>query len=333
MSTTVDPLVSVIVPVYNVENYLDACLNSIRQQTYKNLEIIVVEDSSTDNSRHLLDHHLDDRRIKLVQHSENKGLSAARNTGIESATGEYIVFVDSDDIIDAHLITACMDCALRTGAEVITYDFMPFDDGIADIALPYPCSRSVYKAIEQDTSYYNLPHFAWLKFIRASVIRSSSLGFPVDLHYEDWPFHWHLGLSTTQKYHLPVHFYLYRQRDTSITESRGKELLDLFAIHAIVKHLLHQYKAHEIKKVFAYKCRQSHWRVLTRIDSKYLATALKAVKQSEQTMQPAEYNRATNIKHLMVSTIVWMPYPMDLYGVKALRQTLQRTQRLRAVQR
>ncbi|MGP4714436.1 MULTISPECIES: glycosyltransferase family 2 protein [unclassified Psychrobacter] len=333
MSTTVAPLVSVIVPVYNVENYLDACLNSIRQQTYQNLEIIIVEDGSTDNSRQLLDHHLSDKRIKVVQHSKNKGLSAARNTGIESATGEYMMFIDSDDIVDIRLVAACVDCALWSQAEVVTYDFMSFDDGVAEMALPYPRGSLEYNAVEQDNDYYNLPHFAWLKFIRASVIRSTSLRFPEGLYYEDWPFHWHLGLSTTKRFHLPVNFYLYRQRGTSITESRGKELLDLFAIHAIVKNLLDDHKAYKVRKVFAHKCRQSHWRVLTRIDSTYLKTALKAVKQAQRTMQSDDYNSATNIKHMMLSTIVGMPYPMNLYSVKALRHALRRTQRLRVLQK
>ena len=82
------PLISVIVPVYNVEPYLDACLNSIKQQTYLNLEIIVVEDCSTDGSPQLLAPHLSDPRIQLIQHASNSGLSAARNTGMAGASGE-----------------------------------------------------------------------------------------------------------------------------------------------------------------------------------------------------------------------------------------------------
>lgn len=82
-----NPLVSVIVPVYNVEQYLDECLYSIRQQTYENLEIIVVEDCSTDKSLEVLSKHLNDQRIKLIRHEKNSGLSAARNTGIDAAKG------------------------------------------------------------------------------------------------------------------------------------------------------------------------------------------------------------------------------------------------------
>lgn len=94
------PLISVVVPIYGVEKYLQRCLDSIAQQTYQNLEIILVDDGSVDNSGKIADEYaLKDERM-LVIHRENGGLSAARNTGIKAAKGEYITFVDSDDYID-----------------------------------------------------------------------------------------------------------------------------------------------------------------------------------------------------------------------------------------
>lgn len=90
-------IISVIVPVYNTEQYLPECLDSIINQSYKNLEIICIDDGSTDNSRHILDSYaVKDKRIKII-HQENKGVSAARNAGLDIATGGYISFVDSDD--------------------------------------------------------------------------------------------------------------------------------------------------------------------------------------------------------------------------------------------
>ena len=96
----IEKLISVIVPVYNVESYLEKCVDSIRNQTYKNLEIILVDDGATDNSGVLCDKIAKkDDRIK-VYHKENGGLSDARNYGVKKATGEFIGFVDSDDYID-----------------------------------------------------------------------------------------------------------------------------------------------------------------------------------------------------------------------------------------
>lgn len=99
-----DPLISVIVPVYNVGNYLARCIESIIGQTYKKLEIILVDDGSTDNSSEICDRYKkSDERIKVI-HKCNGGLSSARNAGIEIAAGEYLAFVDSDDWILSHHI-------------------------------------------------------------------------------------------------------------------------------------------------------------------------------------------------------------------------------------
>ena len=95
-----DKLISVIVPIYNVEEYLNECVDSILNQTYKNLEIILVDDGSTDKSGIICDDYAKiDSRIKVI-HKKNGGLSDARNVGIDRALGEFIIFIDSDDYID-----------------------------------------------------------------------------------------------------------------------------------------------------------------------------------------------------------------------------------------
>lgn len=324
MTTIKEPLVSVIVPVYNVESYIDDCLNSIEQQTYRNLEIIVVEDCSTDNSRQVLDSHLINERIKVIRHNKNSGLSAARNTGIAAATGEYIMFVDSDDLVDIRLVAACVDCTLKNNAEVVTYGFIPFMDGVAKSNLPYSSASLELEPTVLDNYYFELPHFAWLKFIRSSIVKTASLEFPVGLYYEDWPFHWHLGLSTRVRYQLPVDLYLYRQRGTSITGSTSKELLDLFTIHSEVNNLLLHNKDDEIKKIFVNKVRQSHWSILTRIESKYLETALRKAKEAEKSFKLNEYKSDANFRSNIISKIIRMPYSIALYSLKLLRKALHR---------
>ena len=99
-----EPLISVVVPIYNVEQYLERCINSILQQTYQNLEIILVDDGSPDNSGVICDSYLSlDQRIKVI-HKKNGGLSDARNAGLEIASGEFIAFIDSDDTIMPEMI-------------------------------------------------------------------------------------------------------------------------------------------------------------------------------------------------------------------------------------
>lgn len=99
--------ISVIVPVYNVEKYLERCVESIFKQTYKNIEIILVDDGSTDNSGKICDKFLKkDERVKVI-HKENGGLSDARNAGLEILSGKYIMFVDSDDWISPAMVEKC----------------------------------------------------------------------------------------------------------------------------------------------------------------------------------------------------------------------------------
>ncbi len=106
-------LISVIVPVYNVVDYLQRCVDSIRNQTYPNLEIILVDDGSTDKSGALAEKMaMEDRRIRVF-HKENGGASSARNLGISMAEGDYIGFVDGDDYIEPKMYERLLDAALR----------------------------------------------------------------------------------------------------------------------------------------------------------------------------------------------------------------------------
>ena len=93
-------LISVVLPIYNVENYIEKCMESVLNQTYKNIEIILVDDGSPDNCPIICDQYVkEDNRVKVV-HKENGGLSDARNAGIKVANGDYITFIDSDDYVD-----------------------------------------------------------------------------------------------------------------------------------------------------------------------------------------------------------------------------------------
>jgi glycosyltransferase involved in cell wall biosynthesis len=111
-------LISVIVPVYNVENYIKRCVDSIRNQTYSNLEIILVDDESPDNCPRICDEYTTlDKRIKVI-HQKNAGLSGARNSGIDIAGGEYLAFVDSDDFLSLDFIQTLYEAILDTHSEI-----------------------------------------------------------------------------------------------------------------------------------------------------------------------------------------------------------------------
>ena len=319
MTQLAQSLVSIVVPVYNVERYVDECLTSIRAQTYTHLQILLVEDCSTDGSLQALAPHLEDPRVRLIRHGTNGGLSAARNTGIDAATGEYLMFVDSDDLIDATLVARCVASAQRMEADLVTYDCTPFMDGQAITHVPVDNPSGKPLAAE----YFELPHFAWLKFIRRTLLRDPALRFPVGLYYEDWPFHWRLGLDTRRKVQLSASLYHYRQRPTSITGSTGRKLLDLFAIHCQVIDMLDDANNPEASRILADKIRHSHWSVLTRIDAGLLGEAVAQARVADRSLRSRAWRGEPAWRVRTMAALLRLPASVALPALHVLRTALR----------
>ncbi len=214
--------ISVIIPCYNVENYVARCLDSVINQTYKNLEIICVNDGSTDNTLAILkDYAKKDSRIKIID-KKNGGLSSARNAGIEVASYEYVVFLDSDDWIEPNtyeLAISKMDDDIdlvRWNVRLVNYD---------DIW--YVCStREWYNLFDmQGKISFNqevLRNFTievWNKIFRKSIIDKHHIRFPEGLLHEDWVFFWHYALFMRNVYCIPDKLYNYYQRKGSIVNN------------------------------------------------------------------------------------------------------------------
>jgi len=114
-----NPLVSIIIPVYNVEKFIDQCLHSIVEQTYKNLEIIIVDDNSPDKSGDISDRYSElDSRIKVF-HIQNRGAAGARNLGLDNCTGDYILFVDSDDWLEKNAVEIMLNSLLSSKSDFV----------------------------------------------------------------------------------------------------------------------------------------------------------------------------------------------------------------------
>lgn len=112
--------VSIILPIYNVEKYLEKCVNSVISQTYQNIEVILVDDGSKDSSGRICDELVEsDNRIKVI-HKKNGGLASARNAGYEMATGEYIMYIDSDDVIKNDIAEKCVS-AMEKNNQMLLY--------------------------------------------------------------------------------------------------------------------------------------------------------------------------------------------------------------------
>ena len=213
------PKISIVVPVYNVEAYVSKCIESIMHQDYENIEIIVVDDGSTDTSSKICEQYArSDNRIRLI-HQENQGLSMARNNGIDIAAGEYIGFVDSDDWIKPDMYSTLYNNAAEHDADISIGNFnyvMPSGEHI-----PFANENTGVKVFE---GIYKVAHnirttnnFAWNKLYRKSLF--DNIRFPKGKTFEDI-FTMYKLIDAANKIVVSAESkYYYVRRDSSITMS------------------------------------------------------------------------------------------------------------------
>ena len=220
--------ISVIVPVYNVENYLKESIESVINQTYKSLEIIIVDDGSTDNSGKICDEYVSkDSRIKVV-HQENKGLSGARNTGLEIATGKYIMFLDSDDTFTIDACEKLYNYIEKTNADYVIGNYINMDEDGTIWEKPVfdPNKYVEFKlSIEDYThSFYTMNSGVWNKIFRKSFLDELQVRFVERVPAEDAIFTTYCFIKSKNVYYIPEIVYNYRLRySDSISTSCSKD--------------------------------------------------------------------------------------------------------------
>jgi glycosyltransferase involved in cell wall biosynthesis len=200
----------------------------LRTQTLADIEILCVDDASTDESATLLaDVARHDLRIKVLRHPVNRGLSAARNTGIKSAAAPWVLFVDSDDIVSRRICERTLAAAAKNQADVVFFTHAAFQDGQP---LP-PEPLAVEAQLADRRALLRRPAFAWTKLIRTELLRTKDIQFPVGLCFEDVPVHWRLALESARPVFLDEALVWYRQRAGSITYRTDWSRADGIIIH------------------------------------------------------------------------------------------------------
>lgn len=224
-------LISIIIPVYNVERYLEKCLYNILRQTYTNLEIILVDDGSTDSSSKLCDSYLNiDSRVKVI-HKKNGGLSDARNVGIECSNGEYIIFVDSDDIVSTELVTYLYQLITSYNGDVAIIDPV-HSESMDNIHFNFGMSTSIFNSEEAITELLYQKSFlvsAWGKIYKKSLF--DSIRFPVNMIFEDSAIMYQIFNQSQKIIYSDAKLYGYIHREGSITtQTFSKKDCDILKI-------------------------------------------------------------------------------------------------------
>ena len=188
------PIVSVVIPVYNVEAYLCECVDSVINQTYKNLEIILVDDGSTDSSGKICDDYAEkDERISVI-HQKNGGLSAARNAGLDKASGEYIYFLDSDDYVADNTLESLITIAEKDNSDIVFFDAVSFADTpdftvkqnyIRKNKYKFDSGYNIFSALTQKQEFHSA---VYLMLFKNDFIIQNNLRFVPDILHEDMVF-------------------------------------------------------------------------------------------------------------------------------------------------
>ena len=227
-----NPLISVVVPIYNTSKYLPRCLNSIINQTYKNLEIICINDGSTDNSLSILQNYAQkDSRIKITT-QKNAGLSAARNTGITKSTGKYITFVDSDDEISHNMLEKLLVSLQKNDADISVCSFKEiYPDGKithfnkVSSTQTYTTEQSL-KAMLQEQGFMLS---ATMKLFLTTYFKN--IQFPIGKLHEDIGTTYKLIMRAHRVTFVPEELYFYHHHGESITSKKFDERkLDIIAL-------------------------------------------------------------------------------------------------------
>ncbi|WP_171942840.1 glycosyltransferase family 2 protein [Streptococcus suis] len=223
------PLISIIVPVYNVENYLDECIRTVLAQTYSNWELLLINDGSTDSSGTICDDYAKgDERIYIKHIKKSKGVSEARNTGLSLAKGEYITFLDSDDGIREDFLETCLTTAIQHDVDIVIGHFFIWDENQQTFYYFVEQSQkdtieliSAQEALNRQVVWKNLNTapfvVAWGKVFKATLF--NTIRFPKGKVFED-EYTIHKALLKSDSVALiNKEFYMYRRHGNSIITS------------------------------------------------------------------------------------------------------------------
>ena len=228
-------LLTVVIPVYNVEKYLNRCLESILIQEWKNYDIILVDDGSTDHSPQICDDYVKAYDFISVIHKENGGPSEARNTGISHAKGEYVYFPDSDDWIEPDTFIALAEALESQKFDIISFN-REFVKGEEDVIISDPVETQVFEgkdAFVQMLKHSYITGFANDKIYRKSLFTDHNVQFPIGKYYEDLGTNYKLFLSAKKVYATNQKYYHYLiDNPDSITQSwNEKKFRDMLGFY------------------------------------------------------------------------------------------------------
>lgn len=329
--------VSIILPVYNAQEYLECCLKSIVTQSYPYLEIICVNDGSTDKSSEIIEKFAKNDKRFVIINQENKGLSAARNIGTEKSRGEYVMYVDADDFIEVNMVEVMLKNILTHKTDFVIESIWNYDDEkqmrveredryFTLTWLGHNFNNRSIKTEELLPKLYNLPVMAWGKLYNAEFLKNSGVKFPEGLIYEDNLFFTELFFKAKTFSIDRRQLYNYRVNvKKSITQNTGKKYNHMITIMQKIEEVLKKQPTYDvIKNSFINYKIQHFMRSLVFVNPKYEYKYFNEIKKELKKIDLFYYDEAQmSTKHF---------YPMyccvknDNYLVYKYKKRFQKAQ-------
>ena len=226
--------ISIIVPIYNAEKYLNKCIDSLVNQTKKELEFILVNDGSTDSSEDIIKSYKD-KRIKYFK-NKNQGIGKTRNFGIDKATGKYLMFLDSDDYLDINACEKLYNKAIKQKSDLVVFDFNRVEETLKEVTINNFKSSSLK---ENPNLLLDINLGPCNKLIKRELIDKSNTRFNEELKYEDTPFVTEIIKNANKISKLNEYLHYYVIHSNSETTVRDERVLDIIKINDIIRN---QYK-------------------------------------------------------------------------------------------
>lgn len=314
-----EPLISVIVPVYNVEKYVGKCLNSITNQSYKNLEIIVVDDGSTDHSSSICkDYAKKDKRIKIVR-QKNGGLASARNTGLKNTKSGYITFVDSDDWIEKNYISTLYNGISENNADIsIVRFFVDYANVACNESTGAKLKLTPKECIERMLYDDGINVMAWGKLYRKKLF--NDIKYPNGKNFEDVATTYKLVLKSKLIFSNSTPLYHYQKIDqTSITNTKfnPKKMDLIWATERFTNGVIKKYP--DLKAACNARMMDAYIRTLTETlkggaDRQTTCNLLTYIKQNRKIVIKDTHLTKRNRLMVMATSLGYKPFKIFRYA-------------------
>lgn len=315
------PKVSIIVPVFNGDKFLDRCLSSIVEQAYKNIEVIIINDGSTDNTKTICEAYSQkESRIKVI-HKKNEGVSIARNLGLDLVTGAYVYFVDADDYVLPNGIEKLVNKATKNLADLVVAEYyVAYDTNktkVSPLIIKNP--NGFLCSILSGKNHSAL----WNKLFSKRLF--DEIKFPINIRYiEDKVLVSQILMTYQPKIEfLNAPVYVYWQDEHSVTNSNDRRVLDILAAYVSIESYLDKLTVDEnIRAAFASSTYSCLWFILTTIDKQYLEEAVIKAKGHIKNMRKYYKYGSPSFKTRLLLFNLKLPIPLAVIAIAAMRTGL-----------